>query len=82
LNYLTGGLNIHYFLGVTSLFLVINVIFILSHLRGGCLGVAWGLAGGCLGVPRGLSLGTPSQPPLNPLEMLSLDRRDGKQSAD
>ena len=43
-----------------------SLFAIRSLLRGGCLGVGWGLPGGCLGVPRGPSLPTPRQPPLNP----------------
>ena len=44
-----------------------SLFAIRSLLRGGWLGVGWGLPGGCLGVPRGPSLPTPRQPPLNPL---------------
>ena len=43
-----------------------SLFAIRSLLRGGWLGVGWGLPGGCLGVPRGPSLPTPRQPPGNP----------------
>jgi len=49
--------------------LVIGCQGVARGLPGGCLGVSWGLAGGWLGVARDVSLGTPSQPPGNPLQI-------------